>query len=647
MMRTAVRIGLFAVSLWASACASSSQGDSLATATDPSPTRSVSLAFIGPADPCPTPPTTPLAVPATDSWSGLITLKDSGTLWLAPIHVMLTVDGDLMMFGFSHTKDDFSAESLSVTPTWVMKPDLYSDADTTAHSQIYGVPHDSEADSFVCGGHTFSAEGNLIAVGGTRIATSIRAPSGNFREFGISYGAIFGPAGWTRIPRDFIGGESWYPTLVRLSDGRMMMYSGYYELEAPAVGALIDFNRTMQIYDPRNVDEPWTVISPHGSTPRGTEPVNYTWIYELPEPITAQGRPRQLFVMGSGGETYLMNHLDRFADPAQRFVARTPRPGAAPSANAATLMLAPIFLDASKLWFRPGSVLVAGGGPSPNLESVDVYDPYADKWCTWARSLGMKRRNSTGVHLPDGNVLLVNGEDFREPGLPQLTPQIYDPRTGQLASGKPEPLKDTRGYHNVAALLPDGRVFVAGGRPFLTMDAPVERTHGRFYSPYYLGVLPPSDRPQILGIPKDPVLHYDAEYAVDYKNGSITGAALVGIGSMTHATDFNSRYVELEVKGGAEARGRLTLRGPANPRVAPPGHYMLFLLRRVGSVSVPSVAQIIRVDGPSPTCDGAPINACGGCSPLAHLPGLACYDVCGAGTFKCDGPNRTSCNACL
>ena len=103
-------------------------------------------------------------------------------------------------------------------------------------------------------------------------------------------------------------------------------------------------------------------------------------------------------------------------------------------------------------------------------------------------------------------------------------------------------------------------------------------------------------------------MHYEADYAVDYTNGEITSAALIAIGSMTHATDFNSRYIELELLDGKRApRGLVTVRGPQNARIAPPGHYMLFLLRQVGGVSVPSVAQIIRVDGFETVGEGAAI----------------------------------------
>jgi hypothetical protein len=43
----------------------------------------------------------------------------------------------------------------------------------------------------------------------------------------------------------------------------------------------------------------------------------------------------------------------------------------------------------------------------------------------------------------------------------------------------------------------------------------------------------------------------------------------------------------------ARGTGTITLQAPANGNVAPPGHYMLFL---VNSSGVPSVAKIVRIN---------------------------------------------------
>jgi hypothetical protein len=66
---------------------------------------------------------------------------------------------------------------------------------------------------------------------------------------------------------------------------------------------------------------------------------------------------------------------------------------------------------------------------------------------------------------------------------------------------------------------------------------------------------------------------------------------------MTHSFDQNQRCVVLF---DGEADGdELTISGPRDSFVAPPGHYMLFALRSVDTgsrtVLVPSAARIIRV----------------------------------------------------
>ena len=63
---------------------------------------------------------------------------------------------------------------------------------------------------------------------------------------------------------------------------------------------------------------------------------------------------------------------------------------------------------------------------------------------------------------------------------------------------------------------------------------------------------------------------------------------LVRLSAVTHATDMNQRGVVLNFSAGS---GSLTVTAPANNKLAPPGHYMLFI---VNSSGVPSVAKIVR-----------------------------------------------------
>jgi Domain of unknown function (DUF1929) len=68
---------------------------------------------------------------------------------------------------------------------------------------------------------------------------------------------------------------------------------------------------------------------------------------------------------------------------------------------------------------------------------------------------------------------------------------------------------------------------------------------------------------------------------------------LMKAGSVTHSFDMDQRYVGLQFTA---ASGTLTVTGPPNSNVAPPGYYMLFLVNKAGT---PSLASWVQVSGPA------------------------------------------------
>ena len=117
--------------------------------------------------------------------------------------------------------------------------------------------------------------------------------------------------------------------------------------------------------------------------------------------------------------------------------------------------------DARATALADGGVLLSGGSTPLAIPPVDRYDAVTRKWRLVGNML-LPRVEHSGTLLRDGRVLVAGGvtccnqagEFFTEAA------EIYDPATdGFVPTGS---LRIARGLH-AAALLPDGRVLVAGG----------------------------------------------------------------------------------------------------------------------------------------------------------------------------------------
>jgi hypothetical protein len=141
----------------------------------------------------------------------------------------------------------------------------------------------------------------------------------------------------------------------------------------------------------------------------------------------------------------------------------TPEPGPsspavppkAPSWSVTGSMSVPGGATATRL--LDGRVLVAGGGR--NDASAELYDPATGTW-TGTGNMITGRHQFTATLLADGKVLVAGGQALggKDPML--ASAELYDPASGAwTATGS---MTQPRGGHR-AALLPDGKVLVAGG----------------------------------------------------------------------------------------------------------------------------------------------------------------------------------------
>jgi galactose oxidase len=176
-----------------------------------------------------------------------------------------------------------------------------------------------------------------------------------------------------------------------------------------------------------------------------------------------------------------------------------------------------------------------------------------------------------------------------DPGQATREAEVWNPATGEwttLAANS-----KMRVYHSVALLLPDGRVLHGASGDAMAIQpgggvvpVPPERNHEIFSPPYLFK----GARPSISTAPT--TVSYGESFAVETPNvGQITEVRWIRLGSVTHAFDMGQRANTLSFT--ATDTG-VEVTAPANPNLAPPGYYLLFILNRNG---VPSDGRMIRV----------------------------------------------------
>ena len=119
---------------------------------------------------------------------------------------------------------------------------------------------------------------------------------------------------------------------------------------------------------------------------------------------------------------------------------------------------------------------------------------------------------------------------------------------------------------------------------------PADDSHqdAQLFSPPYLFR---GARPTVQNAPQNISYGKDFELLVPQAN-EIVKVTWIRLASVTHSFDQNQRLNSLAfVKG----NGKLTISAPANANIAPPGHYMLFVVDQKG---VPSIGQIVRIFSP-------------------------------------------------
>ena len=469
-------------------------------------------------------------------------------------------------------------------------------------------PAPSITDLFCCG-HALLADGRILIAGGT-----------------LRFDGFLGsPASWIFDPdtRTFdstvnMRDGRWYPTLLTLGNGDVLAVSGLNAgAEAPAGPEPEDQNRDLEVFSPHHGASPdrWTV---QGILPRALETL-YPRLHLLPD-------GRVLFVTPEDNGRC---HTWRHGQAQPHDLCASPFPGPA-AFSTYTSVLLPLLAEEN----YTARVLIANL-PQPKL--LDLTSPSPAWTNTGARhvppdgvltSTTPARVNGMAVLLPTGDVLSCGGEqEYGDETRPVNPLELYRPSVNSWIT-LPISTHVTRGYHSVALLMPDGRVWLAGSNkgcdwsfhnsadhqlntPEPTDEQQFVTQHGHqvgvdnrelrieIVEPWYFGR---PDRP-VISVSTDEVSAGDEFSVTSAQADTIDRIALVRAGSSTHGFNGDQRYVGVPFTH--EDGNTLKVQLPNNQDLLPPGPYLVFALAQVidpdsgATLDVPSVGGWIRVGQPA------------------------------------------------
>lgn len=517
--------------------------------------------------------------------------------WLAPfdgevpaVNMALLHNGRVLYWsGIEANQMDETTGAVLITTAPLQAQSRVLDlSNGTPQILLPGSPEGAGGDLF-CTGMTILPDGRVLALGASEWHTQP-----NVEPFvrGGSDARLYDPVtnSWER-KADMLF-DRWYSSALTLPDGRALVASG--------IGSITNINEQweqLETYDPAT--DTWTYMEGADKllplyarlmvVPGG--PLKGQLFYNTVGTLWAPfgEHPRQLEWATQSGLD-----LDAPAWTAKGLSTYGIRTNAATVAQVldAERDYAPRFVTF-------GGTLMQEPIATPFSETIDLAaDPPANGL---AANLHQPRWHLNGVLLPDDTMLAIGGGlydnvfVYGQQNVPILSAELYDPDADawtELSS-----MTVPRMYHSTALLLPDGRVLVGGHvpdpNPFKpardTVNPQVVEKRLEIFEPPYLFR---GERPVIEQAPSN--VTYAASFQVVVNDAAqVRDVVLMKPGSTTHALDSSQRGIRLDHAVAAD--GSLTLRAPPDSIVAPPGHYMLFVLGQGDGGLVPSVASFLHL----------------------------------------------------
>ena len=407
---------------------------------------------------------------------------------------------------------------------------------------------------------TMSVQGDNVIQG---CAAPLLLPEGKIIFVGGADVEVYGP-GTRKVktydymtdiwqPKPDMIGYRWYPTMTRLTDGKLLVTGGGTQANPARTN-------TTEIYDPVT----------------GTsQAVDTTAIPQELSPI----------VMLNDGHV-LMTHR-----PPQLYNPSTQQWNTAADFLQGNRMPNGDHADHELVLLPEGTVVAVGyksftAGVPGNF--IEKYNPLSNSW-RYGTNFEPVRSRAKTVLLPGKNILVLAGQKEDAGNTTPTNPwgymkiaDMYNPYTEQWR--RLAPMNYFREYHSLPVLVPDGRVIIVGGEgqpgnepPFSVIEA--------YMPPYlYKGV-----RPQIVNLSKSIYQRGDQIVFDIIRTDSVTSVILMSTPSISHFMNCgNNRYVELPF---TKIGNTITATIPIDSLSTLDGYYQLFAMVD----EIPSVGKIIKV----------------------------------------------------
>ncbi len=464
---------------------------------------------------------------------------------LVAVHAALLANGKVLAWDATPDDSDDDPHTTDNFTTRVTLWDPIQDTHTATNN-------DTDTDLF-CAGSAHLWDGRILFAGGDGGKAGANGP--------LSNSNIYNPVTNTWHRTTNMNAPRWYSSVAALANGEMFTFGGTYSPDPS--GEVFQFD---QNWRPLQLTTPFEFEG------------DYQWLQATPEGGVMSFGPQNLLAMiDTEGQGSWSNISERDDVTSRDY--------------------------GSYAMYDIGKILVAGGGQS--LATSVVIDT-ATEQASNAGNLNVGRRQHNLTILADGSVLATGGNtdgtEFISLEAPALQPELWDPATSQWRLLNP--MQRDRQYHSIALLMPDGTVLSAGGGICGDCYAVgYEERNAEIFTPPYLydsnNTL--ATRPPLNNVPAE--IDYSDTMVVNVGNAAaIDRAHLIKLGSTTHSENQDQRLVPLSF---GRSGSNLNVSLPESRDVAPPGHYLLFVVDQQG---VPSQGSIIKLGTPLIAGSGRVVN---------------------------------------